>query len=219
MILSAALTTRNALRSRPCATVFRVLLVLSLAFSGALANCQAIGKYCQDFGNSLWPPGGTLTTPAASALWSSYVSKPAGFGSGAEAYGYHYGVALADNVNGKFMRKLVFAAAARQREGYKPVETDGTWKSMGKGLSMAALHWLFVFPQSPTKSFNWSGLPASLASAGLSNVYQPSQQRSWSATFARFGTNSAGYAAGDVWIQVTHDWQTHRVFHYLLKNR
>lgn len=201
------------------AGVCRVLLALSLTFSCVSANCQTIGAYGRDFANSLWPPGGTLTTPAASAAWSNYVSKPTGFGSGAEAYGYHYGVALADNVNGKFMRKFVFAAAARKPEGYVAVETGGGWKGIGKGIGIAAVHWLFVIPQASAKSFNWSGLPASFASAALSNVYQPAQQRSWSATFARFGTNCAGYAGGDVWIQVTHDWQTHRVFHYLLKNR
>ena len=38
------------------------------------------------------------------------------------------------------------------------------------------------------RTFNWSGLPASFASAGLSNTYQPCEQRTWTATLERAGT-------------------------------
>src|SRR5215813_6643216 len=62
----------------------------------------------------------TLAQPVSTAAFSNWVTKPAGFGTGWEGFGYHYGVALADNVNGKFMRKFVFAAASKHVDEYHP---------------------------------------------------------------------------------------------------
>jgi hypothetical protein len=136
----------------------------------------------------------TIVLPATTAAGSNFITKPAGFGSGAEGYGYHFGVALADNVDGKFMRQFAFALASGHPDHYNP-------KDKGTMLSRflnAAGHSIFVDPQNSNRSFNWSGLPASLASAALSNAYQPSQQRTWSATLQRFATNSGGYLFTDV---------------------
>jgi hypothetical protein len=58
-----------------------------------------------------------------------------------------------------------------------------------------------VDPQAEHKSFNWSALPASFASAGLSTAYQPREQQTWSATLQRIGTNSAGYLVGDLFTE------------------
>lgn len=62
------------------------------------------------------------------------------------------------------------------------------------------------------KNFNWSGIPASLTSAALSNAYQPIEQRTAAATFQRFGTNSLGYAAGDVASELLCDIEFVRHF-------
>jgi hypothetical protein len=48
------------------------------------------------------------------------------------------------------------------------------------------------------RQFNFSGVPASFAAAGLSNLYQPREQRTWPATFQRTGTNAGGYVLGDL---------------------
>ena len=194
-------------------------LVLIFLFSCLPTYSQSLKAYFEDFSCSTLTPE-TLWEPAVSAGvsigWSDYVSTTAGFGTGWEAYGHHYGVALADNVNGKFMRKVVFAAAFSHRDIYKPSTGGGIWK----GIGYAAWHTLFVSQPVSFRTFNWSGIPASFASAGLSNAYQPSQQQTWSATFTRFGTNSAGYMAGDIWTDIIgrlHD--KHPTFHATLKNR
>jgi len=137
---------------------------------------------------------GTVVTPAITAAGSQFIFKPAGFGSGIEGYGYHYGVSVADSVGGKFFRKFVFPVASGQPDRYQP--THGR-KVLVRILN-AAGHGIFVDPQQSSRSFNWSGVPASLVSAALSNAYQPVEQKTWSATFQRFGTNSAGYALGDL---------------------
>jgi len=106
-------------------------------------------------------------------------------------------VSLADNVNGKFMRKLVFAAASQRRDDYSP--NSGGFRAR---VALAAAHTLYVSPGAngwrlTSKTLNWSGIPASFAAAGLSNVYQPAAQRNWGSTFIRVGTNTAGYALGN----------------------
>lgn len=139
----------------------------------------------------------TLAQPAVTAAFSNWVTKPDGFGSGAEGFGYHYGVALADNVNGKLMRKLVFAAASGHVDEYHPKESGNFF---GRLLN-AAGHSIFVDPQAEHKSFNWSALPASFSSAALSTAYQPSEQQTWQAALQRAGTNSAGYLVGDLFTE------------------
>jgi hypothetical protein len=177
---------------------------------------QSLSVYASDFLDASAKSGDTLWEPALTAGWSNYVSKPAGFGTGGDGYGYHFGVALADNVNGKFMRKFVFAAAAGQRDIYTPPDNGGFWNRVGNAMG----HSLYVpTSQSSSKTFNWSGIPASAASAALSNAYQPAQQRTWSATFVRIGTNSAGYMVGDVWAVVTAWTKEHPVWHVLLKSQ
>jgi hypothetical protein len=211
LVGSACATITTALNDlawivRGCAAL-AMLLVLSQA-----ACAQQV--YVEDFLNSTFTPE-TAWQPALTAGFSNWVSQPPGFGSGWSGYGYHYGVAVADNINGKFMRKFAFAAISRHEDGFIPIQTGTKWKRIGLALE----HSLFVSAGASPRSFNWSGLPASLASAALSNAYQPAEQRSVSATFIRFGTNCGGYAAGDVWYQFLQIVTKHRVVYRVLTNR
>lgn len=178
--------------------------VLRLVFISLLvcppSNAQSLASYGKAFLTSTWNAE-TLWEPAISAGWSNYVTKPAGFGTGAEGYGYHFGVSLTDNVNGKFMRDFAFAAASARRDDYGPLGCG----SVLKRIWNAVKYTVTVSPQASSRTFNWSGIPASLASAGLSNVYQPAQQRTWSATFERAGISTAGYVVGNVWLEFTKE--------------
>ncbi len=166
-----------------------------LCSSSAFAQSNPSDDF-KDFISSTFSPQ-TIAMPAVTAAGSQFIFAPAGFGTGAKGYGYHYGVSLADTVNGKFMRKFAFPVFSGQRDSYKPKQ-DGSFLSR---IVNAAAHTIFVNPQLSEKSFNWSGIPASAASAALSNAYQPPQQRTWSATFVRIGTNSAGYLLNDVLLE------------------
>jgi hypothetical protein len=144
---------------------------------------------------TLWEPA---LSAGASVAWSDVYAPTAGYGPGAEGYAHHYLVALGDNVNGKFMRQFVFAAASGQEDNYSP-KTGGVWSR----VSMAALHTVYRSPDISNwkltwKTLNWSGIPASFATAGLSNAYQPAPQQTFSATFERAGLSTAGYAGGNV---------------------
>lgn len=210
------ITLPSLWRFRKCLIVKFPALFGMILLSSVFINAQSLGSYGKDFFGAAVSPE-TILMPASSAAFSNYISKPAGFGSGAEGFGYHYGVSLADNVNGKFMRKFVFAAASRQREQYNPL---GGGNSILKRIGHAAIHSLFVSSDNnSSRAFNWSGLPASLAAAGLSNAYQPAEQRSWSATFARFGTTAGSYIAGDIWLEFTVKPRQNRLFRTFLKSR
>jgi len=162
----------------------------------------------------------TVWEPAVTAAFSDYVTQPAGFGTGGVGFARHYWVAVADNVNGKFMSKFAFAAASKRSDCFEPEEKTSFWR----GIRIAALHSIYTnraasFERLGWSNFNWSGAPASLASAGLSNAYQPGPQRTWSATSLRFAENFGGHAGGDVGTQFLADFKvwTHRSLRILLR--
>ena len=84
------------------------------------ANAQLLSIYAEDFVKATFQSPETVWEPAISAggsvAWNDFVSPIEGFSSGWKGYGHHYAVALADNVNGKFMRDFVLAAASHQED-------------------------------------------------------------------------------------------------------
>lgn len=200
-----------------------------VSFSALLLGCAALlGMFCvpacaqstsvygKDFEDAVVSPE-TILAPAPTAAFSAYVTKPAGFGSGLDALGLHYAISLTDNVSGKFLRKFAFAAASHQREQYVAMGGGHTiWQRVGH----AALHSIFATTEDGSRGgFNWSALPASAAGAGLSNAYQPAEQRTLSATMARLGTNAGSYIAGDIWLEFTAKPRQHVVFRSVFKSR
>jgi hypothetical protein len=171
----------------------RYAALLAIGLSAALPVWAQDAIYWNDFQSATLQPE-SLLTPAYTAAFSNYVIKPAGFGGGGAGFGYHYGVSLADNVQGKFFRKLVFAGASQREDKYYIL---GDLPSVGKRVENVLLHSVFSVPQCSHK-LNWSGLPASMVSAAFSNLYEPDEQRTLSSTMTRFGTNSAGYVLSDL---------------------
>jgi hypothetical protein len=167
--------------------------LLFIGLLGATPLRAQLSAYWNDFDTATLQPE-TLLTPAYTAAFSNYVIEPAGFGGGGTGLGYHYGVSLADNVQGKFFRKFAFAAASRREDTYYFL---GDRPSIGKRIGNVLLHSILSVPQC-SHQLNWSGVPASLVSAAFSNIYEPDAQRTLSATMTRFGTNSAGYVLSDV---------------------
>lgn len=180
----------------------RLLLILLMFLIANSVHAQSsLSTYAIDFYEATLHKSTfeTLAAPAVTGAFSNYVTQPSGFGSGGEGLGYHYGVSLADNVEGKFLRKFVFAAASGRHDKYCPLGSAAPFKMRIRNV---VLHSMFSIPQSGRR-FNWSALPASLAAAAVSNSYQPDRQRTIAATFQRFGTNAAGYFVGDFFAEMT----------------
>ena len=108
-----------------------------IGIAGAPAASQSLGVYGQDFSDAVFTPE-TVLMPAPTAAFSTYVTKPAGFGSGAEALGLHYAVSLSDNVSGKFLRKFAFAACRISANSMSPWEVAAA--SAAGGPCGAAQH-------------------------------------------------------------------------------
>jgi|SRR5579859_2931734 len=166
----------------------RILIVLWFACI-ASAKAQDVGQDWQNFLRQSFSLS-TLAVPPATASFSAFVGKPAGFGSGSSAFGLHYGVALADNVNGKFMRSFALPLIAKESE--QDYVRLGPPAAFSRRLGHVLLHSVIT-----DQGFNWSGMPASAASAALSNAYQPSEQVTLRATAVRVGTNHAGFLLSD----------------------
>lgn len=192
------------------------VLLLSCVFFCPAVSCEvfrcphsghvSLADYGNDFLGSTFELE-TVWEPAATAAFSNYVTQPAGFGTGSIGYARHYWVAVADNVNGKFMSKFAFAAASKREDCYQAVPKTGFWR----GIRIAALHSIYTdgtdsFESLRWSNFAWYAAPASLASAGLSNTYQPAAQRSWSATSIRFAEGFGGHAGGDIGTQFIADF-------------
>lgn len=146
-----------------------------------------------DFLKATLSPG-TIAQPGIAAGWSQFVSRPEGFGGGVEAYGYRYGVSLANSVNGAFFRKFAFPVVFGERDLYRPSGSGGFLMRAGH----ATLHsFLQDTGGAGRERVNMSGVPASAVLAFLSNAYEPREQRTAQATLTRVGTNSLGYFASD----------------------
>jgi hypothetical protein len=201
--------------STPPLGLWSIVFLFSSIFCSTVA-AQSLAIYGKDFINETFKNPDTLWVPPLSAgvsfAKSELISPDAGYGSGPIGYAHFYVVALGDSVNGKFMRYFAFAAASGHEDDYVPSANGKLWTRIGR----AALHTFVVNPEDSTKQFNWSGIPASLASAGLSNAYQPEPQRTWSVTFERAGWNALGYAGGNIWNALT---EKHPKLHTFLRTR
>ena len=135
----------------------------------------------------------TVLVPATSAAFSQFLFTPAGFDSGADGYGQHFGIALADNIGGKFIRDFGFPTLFREDVTYVPDRSSArTWHRVAHALQHS------IVLDGKQHKLNFSGLPASFAAAGLSDLYQPQEQRTWPATLQRTTTNAGGYLLGDL---------------------
>src|SRR5947199_6335806 len=123
-------------------TVSRIVLSIAvfLLVSGLMAaQTPEAAQNFQRFLKSVASPE-TILLPGTSAALSQFVFRPAGFDSGAEGYGHHFGVALADNVDGKFIRDFAFPTLFRQDVAYVSDHAPATvWRRVGHVLMHSIL--------------------------------------------------------------------------------
>src|ERR1700694_2949842 len=105
------------------------------------------------------------------------------FGQGAEGVGKDYGGAFADQAIGNFMTEALFPVALRQDPRYFTKGKGGFWKRTGYAISRE------VVPRGDNghNQFNTSELAGNAVAAGISNLYYPAQDRSFSNTANKWG--------------------------------
>jgi hypothetical protein len=95
------------------------------------------------------------------------------FGQGAKGYAKRFGTAFADGTIDNFMVGAVFPAVLRQDPRYYQLGTGGIWHRTGYSLSRL----LITRSDSGHHQFNFSEVLGSAVTAGISNVYHSSSDR------------------------------------------
>src|ERR1700687_6024472 len=105
------------------------------------------------------------------------------FGQGAEGFGKYYGGAFADQAIGNFMTEALFPVALHQDPRYFTKGKGGFWKRTGYAISREVV----TRGDNGHNQFNTSELAGNAVAAGISNLYYPSQDRSFSNTANKWG--------------------------------
>jgi hypothetical protein len=105
------------------------------------------------------------------------------FGQGAEGFGKYYGGAFADQAIGNFMTEALFPITLRQDPRYFTKGKGGFWKRTGYAISREVI----TRGDNGHSQFNTSELAGNAVAAGISNLYYPSQDRSFSNTANKWG--------------------------------
>jgi hypothetical protein len=105
------------------------------------------------------------------------------FGQGAEGFGKYYGGAFADQAIGNFMTEALFPVALGQDPRYFTKGKGGFWKRTGYAISRE----LVTRGDNGHNQFNTSELAGNAVAAGISNLYYPAQDRSFSNTANKWG--------------------------------
>jgi hypothetical protein len=135
------------------------------------------------------------------------------FGQGMAGYGKRYGTAFADQVDGNIMVGAVFPTI---------LKTDPRYFQLGKGSFAKrfgyAISRIFVARKdSGGSTFNFSEFVGNGTAIGISNVYYPAADRSFSSSLSDWGTQMALDALGN---ELKEFWpDLHRKYSHWKQNR
>ncbi len=104
------------------------------------------------------------------------------FHSGAPAYARYYWHSFADTLNGNLWTEFLMPVASREDPRYYTLERGGVFKRTGYAVSR-----LFITrTDSGGRSPNLSEIVGNGAAAGISGLYYPAQERTWTKTGQRW---------------------------------
>jgi hypothetical protein len=130
------------------------------------------------------------------------------FHSGASGYGRYYWHSLADQVDEDYQVEFIFPAALHQDSRYYTLGRGGFPKRLFYAFSRIAV----TRTDSGTETFNTSEVVGAGAAAGISNLYYPSQERTWTKTGQRWvlnmGLDGATFCFKEFWPDLNN-----RFFH------
>jgi hypothetical protein len=109
------------------------------------------------------------------------------FHQGAPAYGRYYWHSFADQALGNYLTEAIVPAATREDPRYYTLGHGGFFKRTGYAVSRL----LVTRTDSGGRSFNFSEIIGNGAGAGISDLYYPSQERTWTKTGQKWVTQIA----------------------------
>ena len=130
------------------------------------------------------------------------------FGQGAKGYGRYYWHAVADQAVGNYFTEAIMPAIMREDPRYYTLGNGSFLKRTGYALSRLVV----TRTNSGGRSFNFSEIVGNGAGAGVSNLYYPSGERTWTKTGQKWveqiGLDGAFNILKEFWPDINQ-----RVFH------
>jgi hypothetical protein len=130
------------------------------------------------------------------------------FGQGAKGYGRYYWHAVADQAVGNYLTEAMVPAVTREDPRYYTLGHGGFFKRTGYAVSRL----LITRTDSGHRTINISEIAGNGAGAGISDLYYPSRERTWTKTGQKWVTQ---IALDGVFNVVKEFWPdiNHLVFH------
>lgn len=116
--------------------------------------------------------------------------SPAGYGQGATGYGKRYGASMANRASTNLIGSYFLSSVLHDDPRYF-VMGDGSLK---QSVKYALRRVVIVRKDDGGEAFNWPGVIAPLAAAGLANTYMPDAQRTVGYTLQNYGWSIAASA-------------------------
>lgn len=146
----------------------------------------------------------SIFIPAALALYGLEINSVPEFGHGGVGYGRYLWHAAADQTIENFMVEFAFPVATHEDSRYYTLGHGGFIKRTGYALSRAVI----TRSDSGKEVFNISEVVGAGASAGISTLYYPTAERSFSNTATSWGLDvgidAASFVAKEFWPDINH---------------
>jgi len=130
------------------------------------------------------------------------------FGQGAKGYGRYYWHAVADQAVGNYLTEAIVPAVTREDPRYYTLGHGGFLKRTGYAVSRL----LVTRTDSGRRTMNISEIVGNGAGAGISDLYYPSRERTWTKTaqkwIAQIALDGVFNIAKEFWPDINH-----RIFH------
>lgn len=130
------------------------------------------------------------------------------FRQGGAGYGRYYWHAFADQALGNYLTELIVPAATREDPRYYTLGHGGFFRRTGYSVSRL----LVTRTDSGGRSFNFSEIVGNGAGAGISDLYYPSQERTWTKTGQKWVTQVALDGVFNIFKEFWPDI-SHGIFH------
>ena len=127
-----------------------------------------------------------------------------GFGNGAVGFAKYYGGAFADQAIGNMMTEALFPITLHQDPRYFVKAHGGFWKRTGYAISREVV----TYNDDGHNTFNTSELAGNAVAAGISNLYYPASDRSFSNTANKWGQQIGLDAAFNIMKEFWPDVRT-----------
>ena len=145
-----------------------------------------------------------LFIPAALAGYSLGTNATPEFGEGAAGYGRYFWHSFLDQTSENYFVEFIVPTITRQDTRYYTLGSGGFFKRTGYALSRAVI----TRNDAGHETFNTSEIVGAGAASGVSNLYYPSRERTFSNTGTRWalnvGIDAATFVFHEFWPDVNY---------------